>query len=364
MISGDPSVLEGGSDTGKRIEEYRSVLGEIEILLCRGSIWSFISGFFSCYKILSRKKFDIISSQDMEHSFLAWIFSKIYGIPWQMQIHSDIFNPHFAEHSRLNKIRVLLAKFLIPRASCIRVVSERIADSLIYNFKFTISKLSVLPIFVDVEQIRQAPVKIDLHGKYGRRKFIILMASRITREKNIELSIESFKAVREQVLQDLAQCGRHEQSNSPAGEYASHVKFVTETPLLLIVGDGPEKESLKNMVSESELSNFIKFEPHTNDLLSYYKTCDLFLLTSNHESYGRTLVEAAAAGCKIISSDVGVAKEILEPENIFPVGDKNMLAEKIKLALEGKIKPPKPIKSVSKEEYLKLYKQSFEKCLK
>jgi glycosyltransferase involved in cell wall biosynthesis len=45
-------------------------------------------------------------------------------------------------------------------------------------------------------------------------------------------------------------------------------------------------------------------------LFSYYKTCDAFLVTSLFEGYGMVLVEASAAGAKIVSTDVGVAKEV------------------------------------------------------
>src|SRR3989344_7747161 len=107
------------------------------------------------------------------------------------------------------------------------------------------------------------------------------MASRLTSEKNIVLAIEAVKDMK------LS---------------------------LLIVGEGPESGYLKGMATGN-----ISFEPYTGDLTSYYKTCDLFLLTSNYEGYGMTLVEAAAAGAKIVSSDVGIAPAILEPENIFKV---------------------------------------------
>ena len=43
----------------------------------------------------------------------------------------------------------------------------------------------VLPIFVDVKKIQSAKVKIDLHQKYPEYDFIILVASRLTKEKNV-----------------------------------------------------------------------------------------------------------------------------------------------------------------------------------
>ena len=340
MISGDPGVLDPKSETGKRTEEYRQVFGTLDVLLCYGNIFRFISGFFRGLKLM-RRRYDIITAQGVEHSLLAWIFSKLFYMPWQMQIHADIFSPYFVRSSASNKMRVLLAKFLIPRADCIRVVSERIKSSLTaYGVRHT--AINVLPIFVDTEKIRTAPIKTDLHKKYPGR-FIILMASRITREKNIGLAIEAMQGE------------KRRDSISPLGGGS-------QNPLLLIVGDGPEKQNLEFRIKNLELEENVKFAPYTEDLASYYKTCDLFLLTSNYEGYGRTLVEAAAVGAKIISSDVGIAPKILEPENIFKVGDKKDLADKLLVALASRVKPPRPISIQTKDEYLRLYKKSFEIC--
>ena len=75
-------------------------------------------------------------------------------------------------------------------------------------------------------------------------------------------------------------------------------------------------------------------------------------------------MEAAVSGCKIISTDVGIAREILNPEAIFKVGDKEDLKQKLILALENKLPAPRLPALPTKEEYLKLYKNSFEVCLK
>lgn len=337
MISGDPGVLDPESDTAKRMAEYKEAFGELDILLAHGNIFRFIGTFFAGFKMLSREKYDVITAQGTEHALLAWIFSKLFKTPWQMQIHTDIFSPYFWHGSFKNKLRVVLAKFLLRRADCVRVVSEKIKKSLT---AYGVKLMAVIPIFVDTEKIKNASIKTDLHKKYPGR-FIILMASRITREKNIGLALETISLIRE-----------------------------NKRIMLLVVGDGPEVESLKFKAYKLGLNDNVVFEPNTDDLISYYKTCDLFLLTSNYEGYGRTLVEAAAArldsarqaGAKIVSSDVGIASEILEPENIFRVGDKKDLAEKLLAALNQKLPSPKPLVSQTKEEYLALYKRSFEAC--
>ena len=327
MISGDPGVLDSASNAGKRMEWYREMLGEVDILLCRGNIFSFIDKFLMALGMTWQKKYTAITAQDIEHAFLAWLLSRLRGVPWQMQIHTDIFSPYFAEQSFKNRIRILLAKFLLSRADGVRVVSERIKSSLTACGISHVA-ITVLPIFVDAEYIRLYTIKTDLHKKYPER-FIILMASRITKEKNIAMAVEVIK------------------------EVTTHPR----DPLLLIVGEGAEAAHLARLTKGLALERNVRFEPFTDDLISYFKTCDLFLLASNYEGCGMTLIEASLAGAKIISTDVGIASEILPPENIIPVGDKLALSAKIFNALEGNISPALEPKIQTKEEYLRLYKE-------
>ena len=93
-----------------------------------------------------------------------------------------------------------------------------------------------------------------------------------------------------------------------------------------------------------------------SDVVSYYKTADVFFQTSLYEGYGLSAVEANVAGCPVVSTDVGVASEL---GAVCPVGDKECLVGK----LEGAIKKRESNKIISlsgdKSRYLQLYKESF-----
>jgi glycosyltransferase involved in cell wall biosynthesis len=349
MISGDSDVLDPNSAAGKRTEEYRRILGELEVLLCFGSIKSFIAGFWKGRAMLERKAFDAITAQSPEHWLLAWLFSRMFRVPWQAQVHTDIFSPYFYRESLKNKLRVWLAKFLLPKADVIRVVSERIKNSIMVNCKLKIenSAIVVLPIFVDVRKIQSAKIKIDLRQKYSDYDFRILMASRLTREKNIGLAVEAMQAV---------------------------VKKHPRT-LLVIVGEGPELKNLQLSIINYQLQNNVRFEPWTEDLFSYYKTADLFLLTSDYEGYGRTVIEAMAAGLPVIMTDVGLAGELLIDDldgRVTPVGD----LEKLQQAIIDLLENPEKRKALaeesrkvsaslpSKEDYWRLYKEAMALMLK
>ena len=198
-----------------------------------------------------------------------------------LQLHTDLFSPYFTKHSFLNKIRRYISKFTLSQADIVRVVSRRIADSLVER-GFKPEEIILKPIPVNTEAIKNAVPNFDLHKKFPQFKKIILMVSRLEKEKNIEMAIEAFKIANEKIS-DLG---------------------------LVIVGSGKELKRLEKLAYKLDLSQKVAFEGWQSDLVPYYKGCDVFLNTSWYEGYGMTLVEAQAAGCRVVSTDVGVAREV------------------------------------------------------
>ncbi|MFC1757083.1 glycosyltransferase [Patescibacteria group bacterium] len=324
MFTTDKNILQENSEVSQRMVEYSKLVEKLDILLIQKS--NILSALKRGKKY---EKPDLISAQDpFETGFIGWKLARYFGAKLQLQVHTDFMSPYFKKESLKNRVRVWLAKFLIPKANCIRVVSERIRKSLELRFKNYDLGITNLPIWVDVEKIKNSPIKIDLHKKYPQFDFIILMASRLTKEKNISTAITTMS----DVVVNYPKTG------------------------LIIVGDGSQRKALKSQITRYKLQNNAILEQWTTDLTSYYKTCDLFLLTSNYEGYGMTLIEASAAGCNIISTDVGIADEVLEKENIFRQGDKKGLQTKIERALNGNIKPTKQINSCTRKEYLEKYR--------
>jgi glycosyltransferase involved in cell wall biosynthesis len=235
-----------------------------------------------------------ISCQDpFETGLVGTRLSQKFSMPLELQIHTDIGSPYFT-YSFLNKIRMMMARYMLPKASHIRVVSARVEKYLVDQLKIDSSIIEIRPITVDVEKLKNSPVTIDLHKKYPQFKKIVLMASRLEKEKNIAFALRVWKKVSENI--------------SDAG--------------LIIVGSGGEESALKSLTQKLGLEKSVAFEPWTNELFSYYKVTDVFLLTSFFEGYGMTLVEANAVDCVIVSSDVGVAPE-LSNTTVCPVNDDN-----------------------------------------
>src|SRR3989344_8099588 len=302
MFSADPTTLDKESSAGKRMIEYGRRVEKLDILVLTphldircpsgvelagntkahaltGKFARFLKAFFKAWRMLAREKYDLLVAQDIEHAFMCWLL----GGKWQMQIHSDIFSPYFVKHRMFNRFRTMLSKFLIPRASCVRVVSERIKNSILRtrNIHLDVKRPSVEVLPILAEPLRTFDVRSDGERPSVFNEFdkTILMVSRLTSEKNIGLAIEAIAEV---------------------------VKKHPKTGLI-IVGDGPERDALKLKAKSYKLQSNVKFEGWQKDVASYYKGADIFLLTSWYEGWGMSVIEAMRYGAAVVMSDGGLA---------------------------------------------------------
>lgn len=103
---------------------------------------------------------------------------------------------------------------------------------------------------------------------------------------------------------------------------------------LYIVGDGPDRKEIENLIKESGLEKSIILIGKTTNPYVWMKNSKLFVHSSNYEGFGLVIVEAAILGKAIISSDCKVGpKEILgdgKYGKVFPVGNYKKLSLELK----------------------------------
>ena len=91
------------------------------------------------------------------------------------------------------------------------------------------------------------------------------------------------------------------------------------------------------------------------ELSKWYSQGDIFVYPSLYENFGQPILEAAAAGLPIISTSVGVAKEIIKDNEtgfIFN-GKSQELADRINLLKDHNLR--KKMGSAVKEKVRKLF---------
>ncbi len=84
-----------------------------------------------------------------------------------------------------------------------------------------------------------------------------------------------------------------------------------------IVGDGPEKDQLAQMISENNLEKRVQLHPFTNEIQTYYSTASIYVLSSRWEGMPLVLVEAMSHGLPIIASDIPTCQEVLGKFGLF-----------------------------------------------
>ena len=97
-----------------------------------------------------------------------------------------------------------------------------------------------------------------------------------------------------------------------------------------IVGDGPEKDQLAQMISENNLEKRVQLHPFTNEIQKYYSTASIYVLSSRWEGMPLVLVEAMSHGLPIIASDIPTCQEVLGDFGLFfKNGDIQELAQRL-----------------------------------
>lgn len=82
----------------------------------------------------------------------------------------------------------------------------------------------------------------------------------------------------------------------------SEIHKVNPNSVLLLVGQGPLQDAIREKVAHLELSQYVKFLGQRSDVNRLYQVFDVFLFPSLYEGLGMVLIEAQCAGLKCICS--------------------------------------------------------------
>lgn len=302
----DKSILNPDSSLARRVLEYGNLVDKywvivpadknLEIKLSDKVVAYGIKSsnkFLALFKIkklasqiLKQEKFDVLTVQDPYYlALLGLKLAKKFNLGLEIQVHG---------FEKLSGIRQMIARYILPRANSVRVVSQRLKNKLITAFGVDESKIIVVPIYVPVSSLMQ---------KQSSGKFIFLTIGRLVPVKNIGLQIRAFKNI-----------------------------FKNNQNIeLWIVGTGPLEAELKRLADNSSIRFFAK----QVDVKEFYSQADVFMLTSTAEGWGLVVVEAAAFSLPIIMTDVGLAGEFIKDGIsglIIPINDQ-MALEKAMLKL-------------------------------
>ncbi|OGH64446.1 MAG: hypothetical protein A2821_02915 [Candidatus Magasanikbacteria bacterium RIFCSPHIGHO2_01_FULL_41_23] len=126
-----------------------------------------------------------------------------------------------------------------------------------------------------------------------------------------------------------------------------------------VVGDGPDLDRLKKTIQDCRAENYVELLGNLSHKLAldYMKLSDLVILNSGYEGLSHVLVEALSLDCRVLVSDIGGNPEVVIPGetgDVFPYNNKEIIKEKIVLALNGSM--PKPFSAkISRADWFKKF---------
>ena len=103
---------------------------------------------------------------------------------------------------------------------------------------------------------------------------------------------------------------------------------------LIILGEGPLRKDLLDLISKLNLNEKIKLQGFVLDPLPWFETADLFVLSSLWEGFGNVIVEALESGLPIVSTDCPSGPAEILQDGVYgtlvPIADPIALSQEIK----------------------------------
>jgi len=119
-----------------------------------------------------------------------------------------------------------------------------------------------------------------------------------------------------------------------------HVELIKNHPdaLLVITGEGPAEESIKQSIEKLGISNKVRmigYLDRGHELIACYKAADIFVFASKSETQGLVLLEAMAQGTAVVAiAELGTKSILIEGEGVLIAKDDiNDFADKVSVLL-------------------------------
>jgi N-acetyl-alpha-D-glucosaminyl L-malate synthase BshA len=190
--------------------------------------------------------------------------------------------------------------FSINQSDAITAVSENLRDETYQIFNIE-KEIQVIYNFVDTRRFHKKPIDAFRRVIAPNGERILLHASNFRKVKRVQDIVRIFEIVRQKM---------------PAK--------------LLFVGDGPERSDAESLCRELDICDDVRFVGKQEQMEEILAVADLFLLTSEYESFGLAALEAMAAGVPVVSTNAGGLPEIAiqgETGYLDDVGDIRGMSE-------------------------------------
>ena len=181
-----------------------------------------------------------------------------------------------------------IGNLIYSRAKNIIAISQAVKKYVIDNYNNINEKnIAVIRYGIEYKILSSYTKTLNIFKKkYNLQGYYVLgVAARLVRQKSIDFLIKSF---------------------------SEYNKNFNPKSKLLIAGKGPLKKELEQLVASLNLKKSVKFLGFQRDINTFYKSIDVFCLTSSYEGLGLAILEALVCRKPIITSNCSAMPEIIK----------------------------------------------------
>lgn len=272
------------TDDGIRTLRFRYKISPIPKTSYFLKIWGILKYFRKMLQQGYRP--DVIHANTIPAEIPAIILGKLYGIPVVITEHSSAIPMHVLRP--LGRIEVRLA---MNRADMILPVSDNLMTHIeSYGIK---NRFHTIPNAVNTQLFY--PSFVGEKREHIKRMLLVATFRPI---KGVPYLLEALAKLRNR-----------------------RKDFVFD-----IVGDGPDRAEYEAMADKLGLSGCVTFHGVKTkpEIADYMRQCDIFVLPSLWENLPCVLIEAMASGARIIATDVGGVRELVNHDTGVLVPPKNI----------------------------------------
>lgn len=205
---------------------------------------------------------------------------------------------------------LLVDRFTHRGCRCTIGNSQSVVDHLAAHARIPRDRLRLVRGGLEPERLQQAKPIPRRDLGYSDEDKLVLWVGRLDPVKGLELLLPAFAAL--------------------DADLNAH---------LLLVGEGPLRPRLEQQLSELHLQARVRLLGTRNDVPALLKTADVFVFPSRTEGLPNALLEAMAAGCPIVATDVAGCRDLIEPERtglLVPYGDTSALTRALTQLLQNR----------------------------
>lgn len=247
---------------------YKDLLKRLNIkhtnLTCKNKI----SKLTSLINYVKRGKYDVVISYLDGPNIYSCIL-KLFGVKSKIIVSERITDINVTSYDRFKFNLYRLASYVVPNSH-----SEK--DYIAQKFPFLLNKTKVITNFTETNYFVPSKTPHETNEKLE-----ILIAGRISDQKNILLFLDTLKQLEQKNIQ-------------------FHVSWYGN------IGKGMDDYHHKVIEKQTNLNltNMITFYSGTNNILEKYQECDAFCLPSLYEGFPNVICEAMSCGKPILCSNV------------------------------------------------------------